>query len=708
MLINNKSLIKTINKLNLTDDEREKFNKISEDDKGNFIYNGKPVIGGATEAQANQISTNKTNIATLKELVGDSSSGLVKAVTDNASQLDNKASKQEVDVERERITNLATLQQGSTTGDAELIDGRIGDDAKVYNNIGEAIRGQFRTIKNDLYNVFDGDTIITGYIKKSDMVISGVDTVDDKFTKALLETQSGSNLGVSIIEVNPNEIYKISGDTFYGMYNALGVIFSDTLWEDGFTTSNRINIISGNYDYYCGITLNAWKHFSDYMVVVPAGAKYMYVRGNETIKKAGQQLVSKIPIKNSQLVNDSSFVSDKYKYFKDFTVNISIGIVSNELYRLKNSSKGIKWNLTENTTGEIKFSDLGITCKETDRVGMWVYLSKAITDRHTTRSDGNSIEGAFSVKFNGGEFDSGIIYPGYKYHNGWNYIEFNPSLTEIRDIIITFTRVYGDYELIFDSIELNNKKRTKIMLSFDNNQSNLYTDVYPLLKDRGFVGTYALPTNVLDDVGTTGITLSNHRELMANGWDYAYYGSGSNRPSWTSSVDDWVTFFTNWRKTYETIGIGMPIAYFSPENRSDKTLIEAEKKAGFKMNRSMIAIDSNIIDNWDKDTFEMTCIGVFTKEGSSPSKALIDKVIDEGKHLCIFAHQVLDTTSDTESVNVSKAVYTEVLDYLKSKVDNNMCDVITFREFYQMHEPIDYNEFMATRRNVEMNYLLNK
>ena len=48
MLINNKSLIKTINKLNLTDDEREKFNKISEDDKGNFLYNGKPVAGGAT------------------------------------------------------------------------------------------------------------------------------------------------------------------------------------------------------------------------------------------------------------------------------------------------------------------------------------------------------------------------------------------------------------------------------------------------------------------------------------------------------------------------------------------------------------------------------------------------------------------------------------------------------------------------------------
>ena len=43
MLINNKNLIKTINKLNLTDDEREKFNKISEDDNGNFVYNGKSI-----------------------------------------------------------------------------------------------------------------------------------------------------------------------------------------------------------------------------------------------------------------------------------------------------------------------------------------------------------------------------------------------------------------------------------------------------------------------------------------------------------------------------------------------------------------------------------------------------------------------------------------------------------------------------------------
>ena len=49
-----------------------------------------------SSAQVAQIKANKTDIATLKGVIGDSSSGLVKAVTDNASQLDTKASKSDV------------------------------------------------------------------------------------------------------------------------------------------------------------------------------------------------------------------------------------------------------------------------------------------------------------------------------------------------------------------------------------------------------------------------------------------------------------------------------------------------------------------------------------------------------------------------------------------------------------------------------------
>lgn len=58
--------------------------------------------------------------------------------------------KAEIDVERQRINNLAKLQEGSTTGDAELADIRVGADGKNYENAGDAVRGQVTALKEDL------------------------------------------------------------------------------------------------------------------------------------------------------------------------------------------------------------------------------------------------------------------------------------------------------------------------------------------------------------------------------------------------------------------------------------------------------------------------------------------------------------------------------------------------------------------------------
>lgn len=63
-------------------------------------------------------------------------------------QLVNKASKDEVDIERKRIDNLAKIPDGSTEGNAELIDIRVGDDGVNYPLGGEAVRSQFKNIKD--------------------------------------------------------------------------------------------------------------------------------------------------------------------------------------------------------------------------------------------------------------------------------------------------------------------------------------------------------------------------------------------------------------------------------------------------------------------------------------------------------------------------------------------------------------------------------
>ncbi len=58
------------------------------------------------------------------------------------AQLSTKAKEADLIVERERINQLTRLDDGSTTGDAELIDARIMSNSEVASNVGEAIRNQ--------------------------------------------------------------------------------------------------------------------------------------------------------------------------------------------------------------------------------------------------------------------------------------------------------------------------------------------------------------------------------------------------------------------------------------------------------------------------------------------------------------------------------------------------------------------------------------
>lgn len=141
--------------------------------------------------------------------------GKIKAVLDSgmtAEELGNIAKEQKT--LKARMDEFASLPDGSTTGDAELIDGRVGYDGTTYTNIGNAIRGQIADLKSDLTDPFLS-VITSGLVerpngvnlfnKDSDDIVSGY------FSTSNGTINSSQKMSCIKIEVSTTKTYSLLG-----------------------------------------------------------------------------------------------------------------------------------------------------------------------------------------------------------------------------------------------------------------------------------------------------------------------------------------------------------------------------------------------------------------------------------------------------------------------------------------------------------------
>lgn len=188
------------------------------------IYDGKGVLTSkkftikvtASQTSRSVVSSNEFKALTdaLNKVQAIDNKAEKAEVEKLSSQLDTKVSESDLEVERKRIDNFTRLAEGSTTGDAELIDARVGADSILYNNVGDAIRNQLdEKLEKYIKTLVNYTEILSNGIGSDKSLVSGLkrqkysidigteyllvgNIVTDKSVDIMAQSTSGSNSGI--------------------------------------------------------------------------------------------------------------------------------------------------------------------------------------------------------------------------------------------------------------------------------------------------------------------------------------------------------------------------------------------------------------------------------------------------------------------------------------------------------------------------------
>jgi hypothetical protein len=159
-----------------------------------------------------------------------------------------------------RMDTFTSLPSGSTAGDAELMDIRVGADGTTYESAGSAVRGQISDLKSDLY-----DVSVVGanlYDAKKAHIGKALNASGEEYTNSAFYCSD-------FIAVQPSTDYKI----------LVGAGSASAYYTCAFYNSEK-TFISGSYN----------GSVSAYTVTTPSNCAYLRVQG--AVGKVAQQMVS--------------------------------------------------------------------------------------------------------------------------------------------------------------------------------------------------------------------------------------------------------------------------------------------------------------------------------------------------------------------------------------------------------------------------------
>ena len=596
-------------------------------------------------------------------------SGAINEVNTQCKDIvNNKATKQELEVERARINNLATLTEGSTTGDAELIDARIGADGKSFTNVG----GLIRNIDNKTIEL---DKVIR---TSSNNILNPKDIISNKYVATWAEAPTlddviydSDNNNAIVLNVEPSQSYGLVYKDYYNSKAVSVVLFNNegkciSKFTDTYVITTTENTVKMAVGWSAG--------FGEFGVIktndtskTPNFEEFGYSNNFVGTKEFNELEFKSKKIDMLQVNSDDrknkSLIDAGNLFCKISNATKSTVIKTSNIARYDNIGTQIigisnEWNQTIlDIEGDFYF--------DTNNVyDLWIY---------STREDIDNCAGMEIKAYNNATllFDSGALYDiKPQLRNGWTSINIpkvaTGYVTKIE--IAIFSETGQITNVILDSITENRKIKPFIFICTDNGSSNCYTTMMPILERNNLKACTSI-------AGATDMTKEQIQELYKKGWDFAVYGMDDfysiGEDKWNDYVKDNNNYtaikngIKNAIDTYSTKDIPFPSAYFCRHNLSTDVLMRAVKANGIDLVRT--SCGNGLFSNYTINDMEIPCVGL-VDSNLSTVKGYLDKAIEEGKGLCVFTHQIV-TTADTTELNTLDTIYNEFCSYCKSYID---------------------------------------
>lgn len=234
-----------------------------------------------------------------------------------------------------------------------------------------------------------------------------------------------------------------------------------------------------------------------------------------------------------------------------------------------------------------------------------------------------------------------------------------------------------------------------VVLNFDNQIASIDDNVVTLLEKYGFKGSFVGWENPIVFM-----------ELLDRGWDIGTYDNSPDILPPSSTIDSTeetdIAQYDNYvyqaQKKQSNIGIFNPTMWCCRQNKWGSALAKGVKKYGYKMARAYQTGDVYNL-NYNKDFPILDSQRFYTGDLSTVNSVINNAVYKPNSIVIILAHILVDSIEEDRGYDCLASEYETMLINLKSKVDNGLIKVVTFRELYKELYPNegyenDYNRLL--------------